>query len=50
MMQGTEVKNKCDGNEVVRTDQSCISRIRRDTSLDLVEYRLQTRLRLVLPT
>ena len=31
MMQGTEVQNKCAGNEVVRTDQTCISRYQRDT-------------------
>ena len=43
MMQGTEVQNKCAGNEVVRADQTCISRYQRDTLLDLVEYRLQTR-------
>ena len=31
LMQGTEVQNKCAGNEVVRTDQTCISRNQRDT-------------------
>ena len=39
----SENQNKCAGNKVVRTDQTCISR------LDLVEYRLHTRLLLVLP-
>ena len=31
MMQGTEVENKFAGNEVVRIDQTCVSRHQRDT-------------------
>ena len=49
MMQGTEVQNKCAGNDFGRADQTCISRNQRDTLLDLVEYRLQTRFRRFLP-